>query len=826
MALIIRFLIRALLFLLLGAVPADAVFCQCALYNAGPAGWHTLHIGGGGYLVNGNQSADGLTTVARGDVYGGYVSYNGSSWTDVVNATAVPSSIYAASGFATTSPGTGRGGPYELVTAPNSDSTLYMMWMGELMVSTASPPTAPSFSICGGWSQLTLNYSIDGNNGPYRFIGPHFAVDPNNANVAYFGTPKNGVYTTANGCSSSSSISTSTIPAAGSVSCSAFSTCYPGYVIVFDANGGTTGGKTNNIYVGGWGNHIYASFNAGSSWASLSSGPSSGTWSMSVCPSGNLWAVSSSVDYAGGNYNLWKYSGGSGGTWTQMTDTAMGTLNSAAQAVACDPNNSSHVVVTDVDGNPNWTSNAGTSWSGNYQGSQSQTATDVPWLAWLSAHGAADGQLSPGTIFFDNATANKLWMTSGFGVWYAANMSTSLGAPGTGTVAWTSFTAGTEVQDAIGVTSPPNGNGSVILNAEQFNWYISNTNTQSNPYPANGTPSGVPATCGSGWGSLAPGWASDYVGGTPATVVGMLNGLFTGTCATTDDYSWISTNSGATATYFASQTGAAPTGRYGGSIAAASASVILQLASSLGPYITTNGGSSWSAITIPGATGGSAWGTGGAFSLSLNSCADKVSNGTLYLMNTTDGLYVSTDGAGATWNLATMTGLTVSAGFITKLICVPKLGSVNTAGHLIWNPGNASSANPVYFSNNQGGSWVRIPNITGAWSVGVGAPKPGGNGYPVIWAIGTVNSVFGVYHCDNYNSASNTGCANSDWVNVGTWPNNDLDAPYGIDGDQNTYGRAYVSFQGSGFAQFNYLLWRDIDPASNDNTPVGVARVS
>ena len=85
-----------------------------------------------------------------------------------------------------------------------------------------------------------------------------------------------------------------------------------------------------------------------------------------------------------------------------------------------------------------------------------------------------------------------------------------------------------------------------------------------------------------------------------------------------------------------------------------------------------------------------------------------------------------------------------------------------------------------------------------------------------------MNGTYGIWHCDNYNSSNNTGCATADWVNAWTWPANDVDVPWGVDGDQNTYGRAYISEQGSGFIQLNYLLNRDLDPASNDNSPVGL----
>jgi hypothetical protein len=36
----------------------------------------------------------------------------------------------------------------------------------------------------------------------------------------------------------------------------------------------------------------------------------------------------------------------------------------------------------------------------------------------------------------------------------------------------------------------------------------------------------------------------------------------------------------------------------------------------------------------------------------------------------------------------------------------------------------------------------------------------------------------------------------------------------------------YVGFAGSGYAQFNFLLRRDLDPAANDNDPMWLEKVA
>lgn len=44
----------------------------------------------------------------------------------------------------------------------------------------------------------------------------------------------------------------------------------------------------------------------------------------------------------------------------------------------------------------------------------------------------------------------------------------------------------------------------------------------------------------------------------------------------------------------------------------------------------------------------------------------------------------------------------------------------------------------------------------------------------------------------------------------------------------NTYWKAYIGFQGSGwkYGYFNFLLKRDLDPASNDNLPMWLEKAA
>ena len=96
----------------------------------------------------------------------------------------------------------------------------------------------------------------------YNIDGQKMAVDPNNPNVVYVGTPQNGLFVTTNGGATWQSVSA--VPAKPNGS----SGVYPGITgILFDpALGGTTGGNTNTIFASSYGNGVYESTNAGASW--------------------------------------------------------------------------------------------------------------------------------------------------------------------------------------------------------------------------------------------------------------------------------------------------------------------------------------------------------------------------------------------------------------------------------------------------------------------------------------------------------------------------------------------------------------------------------
>lgn len=791
-----------------------------AIFQVGSGiGWHTLKIGGGGQVTGISLSNDGLTMVARIDVFGAYVSYNGANWQQLITSVAIPSSIYNATNWAlTTSNGanSGRDGAYEVIVAPSNNSRIYMIWYGWLLRSN---DRGNSFTKCSGWSQIDLPTS-SGNVQTYKLNGPKMAVDPANPDVVYVGTPKAGLYVTTDGCATMTSLSPSTVPTAGTDG----SSNYPGYTITFDAGSGTTGGKTNTIYAHAYGSGVYVSTNAGSTFAAIASTPTT-NGNLTVC-GGTLWIVSGQGDQSGSNTNVYKYSSG---TVTRLTTTTLQASN-AAEYFACDPNNSNHLVYADQGAIINWSSDGGATWSAPYfQQSPGAnivpgaTATDVPWLQkqW-------QGQTpfwTLGSLHFDQSVANRIWMGSGIGAWHADGISTSLGAninicggnsqPAC-RVNWTSFTAGIENQVGVGACSSPNGAGTVTLQTEQM---LFNVNPSASIYPTDTVPSQARtiANLGTSWNGLLSGFSCDYVNGTPNTIVGLLNGPN----VSNNDTSGISTDGGATMTVFTTN----PTDPQKGSSIAAGSSTnfIIVTGDSGGARYTKDGGSTWANLSITPTTGD-------RFILPKTICSDKSSgvSNKFYIENGTS-LQVSTN-SGDSWSTnSTLPGSSNSGWVLTTLLCVPQLGSVATAGHLILNPGNSYqvAGHSMYFSKDGGATWSAFANVTDVLAVSTGAPKPGGNGYPTIWIAGLVNGVYGIWRCDDYNSANNTGCNGGNWISEGTWPNNSLDCVNGIEGDKNMFGRVYVAFCGNGLAwgQFNYLLKRDLRPA-NDNSPAWLNAVA
>src|SRR5664279_3792261 len=141
--------------------------------------WNPLNIGAGGWLT-GIDIAPDNTMVVRTDTYGAYI-WNGTEWQQVVTSTSMPAADVAAGGAQ---------GVYEIQIAPSNTNILYMEYAGNVYRSDNKGES---------WTKTAFSHVIENPNDAYRMDGQKMAVDPNNSNVVYVGTPQNGLFVTADG---------------------------------------------------------------------------------------------------------------------------------------------------------------------------------------------------------------------------------------------------------------------------------------------------------------------------------------------------------------------------------------------------------------------------------------------------------------------------------------------------------------------------------------------------------------------------------------------------------------------------------------------------
>ena len=178
---------------------------------AASANWQVMKVGAGGCADGLDKAPDG-TLVVRTDTNGAYL-WNGSSWQQLVTSSSMPAAFIAAN------PVSSGQGVYEIQIAPSNSNIMYMMFDGYVFVSTNKGTT---------WTQTAFAQVTESPNDDFRIYGQKMAVDPNNPNIVYVGTPQNGLWVTTNGGTTWSQVSA--VPVSGTTSGQ-----YPGITgILFD----------------------------------------------------------------------------------------------------------------------------------------------------------------------------------------------------------------------------------------------------------------------------------------------------------------------------------------------------------------------------------------------------------------------------------------------------------------------------------------------------------------------------------------------------------------------------------------------------------------
>lgn len=683
--------------------------------------WRLLRIGAGGF-VTGLDIADDGTRVAWCDTYGAYVwPKSASEWKLVLTTNSLPAGEWGHE------IGT-QMGVYAMAISPTDSNRIYMAFNGFIFKSVDKGAT---------FTKTALAKTEMNPNDEFRTLGRRIAVDPANPDVVYFGTPKNGLWVTVNGGAAWTKVAS--IPAA---------TTDVGIAVAFDRSSAKSGGRTTVLYVSSYGNGVYASRDAGTTFNAMAGSPA-GHYHMVVGGDGVLWVTENGV-----NDNVRRYANGA---WSSLGITNSG----QAHSISVDPADPKHVVAA-ANGGMMVTSDGGATWTvpmypGWPVGASNRVATDIPWLAWTT-----EVSMTAGDMIFDPSMTNTLVFAEGIGVW--ATNPPRTWSP----YDWTSQSRGIEQLVSNQIITPPGGSPLYLA------W--------DRPVFKIDDPEKYPATHGPSRNyAINMGWGADYASSNPRFVAGIFNywGI---------DESGYSTDGGATWTKFASIPADVAAGKIGGAIAVSTEDNIVWAPSNNSyPYVTRDRGTTWTKISIPGADD---VGWGFAYYLARQIvAADRVLPNTFYIYNnngSATGIYRSTNG-GVDWTRVFTGEVALFSGFNTKLLSVP-----GKAGHLFFTSGEQSGSNPSsskFMRSTDGGvTWTEVANVLEVYAFGFGKAATGSD-YPAIFIAGYVNSVWGIWRSDN-NAAT--------WVKIGDYPLGNFSLVKTVTGDMDRFGRAYVGFGGAG----------------------------
>ena len=205
--------------------------------------WRPLRIGAGGWLTGIDMSTDGSTKVVRADTYGAYV-WDSGQWRQLVTSGSMPTEDVAPEKAA---------GVWEIRVAPGSPGRLYMSYRGRVYRSSDRG---------GRWARTAFAPVKTDANDDYRTFGQKMAVDPANADVVYVGSPKDGLFVSADAGATWHRVAT--VPPGEKVGVAG---------IAFDPTSGTAAGRTKTVYASSYGNGVWRTTDAGTTWARVAGGP-------------------------------------------------------------------------------------------------------------------------------------------------------------------------------------------------------------------------------------------------------------------------------------------------------------------------------------------------------------------------------------------------------------------------------------------------------------------------------------------------------------------------------------------------------------------------
>ncbi|NJK44034.1 MAG: hypothetical protein HC933_06870 [Pleurocapsa sp. SU_196_0] len=699
--------------------------------------WKPLKEGAGGFIIGLSYHPAGRVRFVTTDTYGAY-RWQNDRWEQVFTAKSMPASDVAPENGA---------GIFAVASAPSDENRAYMAVRGRVFRSDNQGAT---------WARTALPEQVFDANDDYRQINQKLMVDPVNADVVLFGTPRDGLWRTANGGSSWTRL---TLPKGQPDREDGNG---PGITaIVFNASS-AQGGVTRTVYAGSHKNGMFRSADAGGTWTRISSDAGSGLRFTSA-------ALSGDVLYVATDQGVWRYQNGV----YEKLEVASGYFVS----VISDQRQPNVVLAISDSGSLYRSLNAGQTWT-ETERTVNATANDVPWIAWVGA----EGYFSSAQIIFDPLNANRVWLAQGAGVWYADLDSSNV-------VHWQAQSRGIEQRVPNKVIAPPGG--PVITAGWDFGLFV---HDDLDAYATTKQPS-------KRFNSV---WDVDYATTDPKFLVAVVSDHRYVGC-----YFWCqvdgqsletgySTDGGRTWTVFPKF----PQPAYGdlngikplasnfgfGNIAVNSGdtrNIVWMPSLNRTPYVTKDRGQTWTPINLPGVPANE---PSSHFQFYLKRevlASDRVQAGVFYMYHSAKGVYKSTNG-GSSWALVSSGEIAPFSNFNAKLRAVP-----DRAGHLFFTPGGLDGLDAPFKRSTDGAvTWSVVPDVTRVLAYGFGKPITS-DAYPTIFIAGKVRGEYGLWR-----STDNA----STWTRLVDYPLDIFDSVSTIEGDPSTFGKVYLGFTGIGFA--------------------------
>lgn len=587
-------------------------------------------------------------------------------------------------------------------------------------------------------------------NGAWRGAGERLAIDPNNGGkVIYFGSRNRGLWKSPDQGENWEQISNILIPQgqAGGV-----------IFVVFDPSSGNSTTNSQRIYAGVQGMGVYSSTDGGQRWSLLPGGPSQLAFPCraAIANDGTLYVSYASTDDGGGFGYIYKYSGS--GNLINITPPERS--SEGFWGISCDPKNANWLATfqwSPENGKGiHFSSDGGITWksSGFTRATHRIEPNWYPtWAGWTYSAG----------LLVDPVTPDKVWLTTGFGVYRSENINVT-------SPKWMAQMTNLEELVVTTVKCPPADGGADLFTgfADMQGFRVENRDK-------------VPATTfeinsfgictGIAWCEADPNFV--------VTVGGDQNGGPSGESKNAK-YRY-STNNGKSWTSFTKST---PTS-VNGNIAVSSTDKLRWVIAPIDrngvfndPHFTTDGGKTWKKSN--GTPADTENGCTQQWSSSEFLMADKVNGMTFYYYcdrsegNWASGFYRSTDGGANFTKL--YSGLPAS--YKSQIATVP--------GKEGWVFYCSKAGSSLYLTKDGGSSWNTIPGISNCSSIGFGkAVTPSTE--PTIFVYATINGKKSLFQSTDF-------CKTWLEINDGTLPTNIAS----ITGDMRTTGLVYMATGGRG----------------------------